>query len=121
MAGSARTTSAPIQDGVLRVSGRADDAIRTGGETVWPDRVEAVLRGHPRVADVAVRGVDDPEWGSAVAVWVVPADPLAPPSLDDLREHCRDVLARHEAPKVLRLVEEIPRTPSGKVRRSALR
>jgi acyl-CoA synthetase (AMP-forming)/AMP-acid ligase II len=89
--------------------------------TVWPERVEAALRGHPKVADVAVRGIDDPEWGSAVAVWVVPADPLAPPRLHDLREHCRDVLARHEAPTVLRLVEAIPRTPSGKVRRSALR
>ncbi|MGZ4150141.1 MAG: class I adenylate-forming enzyme family protein [Actinomycetota bacterium] len=110
-----------LDDGVLHVAGRADDAIRTGGETVWPDRVEAVLRTHPKVRDVAVRGVDDPEWGSAVGAWVVPTDPEAPPTLDDLREHCRDALARHEAPKALTLVDELPRTASGKIRRTVLR
>jgi O-succinylbenzoic acid--CoA ligase len=109
-----------LEDGVLRVAGRADDAIRTGGETVWPDRVEAVLRTHPKVRDVAVRGIEDPEWGSAVAAWVVPVDPATPPTLEELRDHCRDGLVRHEAPKRLTLVDEIPRTPSGKVRRRAL-
>ena len=110
-----------LEDGVLQVAGRADDAIRTGGETVWPDRVEAVLRTHPKVRDVAVRGVDDPEWGSVVGVWVVPSDSEDPPSLDELREHCRETLARYKAPRSLTLIDAIPRTPSGKVRRGALR
>jgi O-succinylbenzoic acid--CoA ligase len=104
-------------EGRLVVHGRADDAIRTGGETVWPDEVEAVLRSHPGVADVAVVGVPDDEWGQRVAAWIVPADPTEPPSLDELRDRCRERLARFKAPRELILVDSLPRTPSGKLRR----
>jgi O-succinylbenzoic acid--CoA ligase len=104
-------------EGRLIVHGRADDAIRTGGETVWPDEVEAVLRADPGVADVAVVGVPDDEWGQRVAAWIVPADPDAPPSLDELRDRCRERLARFKAPRELILVDSLPRTPSGKLRR----
>jgi O-succinylbenzoic acid--CoA ligase len=106
--------------GRLTVRGRADDAIRTGAETVWPDEVEAVLRTHPEVADVAVAGRPDPEWGEHVTAWVVPASPRDPPSLEQLREHCRDDLARFKAPRDLRIVTALPRTVSGKVRRADL-
>ncbi len=106
--------------GRLTVRGRADDAIRTGAETVWPDEVEAVLRTHPGVADVAVAGRPDPEWGGHVTAWVVPVNPQDPPSLEQLREHCRDDLARYKAPRELRVVTALPRTPSGKVRRAGL-
>jgi len=106
--------------GHLRIAGRADDAIRSGAETVWPAEVEEVLARHPRVADVAVAGRPDPEWGSHVTAWVVPADPSAPPSLEELREYCRDDLARYKAPRDLRLVTTLPRTPGGKIRRGAL-
>jgi len=105
-------------DGRLIVHGRADDAIRTGGETVWPDEVEAALRSHLGVADVAVVGRPDREWGQRVTAWIVPADPSDPPGLEALREHCRERLARFKAPRELILVEEIPRTPSGKLRRA---
>jgi o-succinylbenzoate---CoA ligase len=104
-------------EGGLIVHGRADDAIRTGGETVWPDEVEAALRSHPGVADVAVVGRPDPEWGQRVTAWIVPADPGDPPGLDALRDHCRERLARFKAPRELILVGELPRTPSGKLRR----
>jgi O-succinylbenzoic acid--CoA ligase len=106
--------------GRLRVRGRADDAIRTGAETVWPDEVEAVLRTHPAVGDVAVAGLHDPEWGAHVTAWVVPVNPLEPPTLEQLREHCRDDLARFKAPRDLRIVTALPRTASGKVRRADL-
>ena len=106
-------------EGRLIVHGRADDAIQTGGETVWPDEVEAVLRSHPMVADVAVVGVPDAEWGQRVAAWIVPADPADPPTLDELRDRCRDRLARFKAPSELILVDSLPRTSSGKVRRRA--
>jgi o-succinylbenzoate---CoA ligase len=106
-------------EGRLIVHGRADDAIQTGGETVWPDEVEAVLRSHPMVADVAVVGVPDAEWGQRVAAWIVPADPADPPTLDELRDRCRDRLALFKAPSELILVDSLPRTSSGKVRRRA--
>ncbi len=106
--------------GRLRVRGRADDAIRTGAETVWPDEVEAVLRTHPAVGDVAVAGRPDPEWGAHVTAWVVPVTPQDPPTLEELREHCRDGLARFKAPRDLRIVTALPRTASGKVRRADL-
>jgi o-succinylbenzoate---CoA ligase len=108
------------EDGRLLVSGRADDAVRTGAETVWPQEVEAVLRTHPKVADVAATGRPDPEWGEHVAVWVVPADPGNPPTLEELRDHCRDDLARFKAPRELHVVKALPRTAGGKLRRSAL-
>jgi O-succinylbenzoic acid--CoA ligase len=106
--------------GRLHVRGRADEAIRTGAETVWPDEVEAVLRTHPEVADVAVAGRPDPEWGAHVTAWVVPVKPQDPPTLEELREHCRDDLARFKAPRDLRIVTALPRTASGKVRRADL-
>ena len=107
-------------EGHLRIAGRADEAIRTGAETVWPLEVEAVLGTHSKVADVAVTGEPDPEWGEHVAAWVVPAKPGDPPTLDELREHCRDGLARFKAPRALHLVTTLPRTAGGKVRRGAL-
>jgi len=107
-------------DGRLEVRGRADEAIRTGAETVWPDEIESVLRMHPGVADVAVAGRPDPEWGEHVTAWVIPVDPHDPPTLEVLREFCRDDLARFKAPRDLRIVPALARTPSGKVRRAEL-
>lgn len=107
-----------LEDGRLIVSGRADDAIRTGAETVWPDEVEAVLRTHPKVSDVAVAGLPDAEWGQRVVAWVVPTGSI--PSLQELRDHCAETLARHKAPRDLVLVDAIPRTASGKIRRRDL-
>ena len=107
-------------DGRLSVLGRADDAIRTGAETVWPREVEAVLSGHPRVAVAAVAGRPDEEWGEHVAAWVVPVDPTDPPTLEELREWCRDDLARFKAPRELHVVSALPRTVGGKLRRASL-
>jgi o-succinylbenzoate---CoA ligase len=107
-------------EGRLHVVGRFDDQINTGGEKVWPDEVEAALREHPGVRDVAAGGRPDPEWGQRVAVWVVPADPSDPPSLDELRAFVALTLPRHAAPRELTLAERLPRTASGKLRRAAL-
>jgi len=107
--------------GRLRVAGRLDDLINTGGEKVWPAEVEAVLQHHPGIADVAIVGRPDPEWGQRVVAYLVPADPTAPPSLEALRDHVALSLPRHMAPRQLILVPEgLPRTASGKVRRAAL-
>lgn len=105
-------------DGILEIHGRGDELIRSGSEKVWPDEVERVLALHPRVADVAVGGLPDPEWGEHVVAWVV-ADGVAP-SLPELRQHCRGKLASFKAPKELIIVDAIQRTPSDKIRRREL-
>jgi O-succinylbenzoic acid--CoA ligase len=110
-----------IDEGRLSVHGRADHVIRTGAEKVWPEEVERVLAGHPKVADVAVAGRPDPEWGSRVSAFVVPRVIDDPPSLDELRVHAAEHLARFKLPRELSLVTEVPRTRTGKVRRQALR
>ena len=107
-------------DGLLKVRGRLDEMIRTGADTVWPQEVERALRDHPKVAEVAVAGRPDPEWGERVVAFVVPAHGEDPPTLDELRAHASDRLARFKAPKDLVLVSELPRTASGKVRPGAL-
>jgi O-succinylbenzoic acid--CoA ligase len=107
-------------DGRLHVDGRRGDLIITGGENVWPEHVEAVLRTHPSVADVAVTGRPDREWGQRVTAVVVPADPTGPPTLEQLRAHVKEVLPAFCAPRSLVLVDSIPRTTLGKVRRAGL-
>ena len=104
--------------GDLAVSGRIDDVITTGAEKVWPDVVERVLSAHPDVAEVAVWKRSDPDWGERVVAWVVPTDDA--PSLDELRKVVADTIAPWAAPKELVIVDDLPRTASGKVRRRAV-
>lgn len=106
--------------GRLSVHGRADDLIISGGENVWPAPVEDVLRRHPRVADVAVIGRPDPEWGQRVVALVVPVDPAAPPSLAELRRLVKERLPVAAAPKELELADSLPRTSIGKLARHRL-
>ncbi|MFC4116085.1 AMP-binding protein [Nonomuraea zeae] len=103
-----------LAGGRLRVLGRADDVINTGGEKVVAGAVTAVLCTHPGVADAAVIGTPDPEWGERVTAVVVPADPDTPPTLEQLRAYCRDRLPPHAAPHGLRLVAGLPLLPNGK-------
>lgn len=108
-------------DGRLVVHGRAGDVIVTGGEKVWPERVEAVLRTVPGVSDVAVVGRAHPEWGHEVVAIVVPGAGAVAPSLDDLRGAVREVLPAWCAPRaVVRAAGPLPRTSLGKLRRSEL-
>lgn len=106
--------------GRLEVHGRMAEVIVSGGEKIWPAAVEAVLRSHPSVADVAVAGRPDDDWGQRVTAWVIPADKASPPRLDDLRNHVRTQLPAHAAPRELVLVDDLPRTPLGKLRRELL-
>lgn len=108
-----------IRDGELFVAGRRGDMIITGGENVWPDAVEARLSSHPAVAECAVAGVTDAEWGQVVTAWIVPRAE-AKPTLDELRDHIAEALPRYAAPRRLVIVNDLPRTSLGKIVRSAL-
>ena len=106
-------------DGTLGVTGRMAEMITTGGEKVWPDEVERVISAHRDVAEVAVWKRPDPEWGERVVAWVVPADVL--PKAEELKDLVAGTLAPWAAPKEIVFITELPRTPSGKVKRSELR
>ncbi len=108
-------------DGRLTVHGRRDDLIISGGENVWPEVVEAALRSHPAVADAAVYGRDDPEWGQLVCAVVVGMDGAATPSVDDLRAHVKSSLPAYCAPRQVTFRGDLPRTTIGKLARGELR
>ena len=108
------------EEGFLYVKDRIDDMIVSGGENVVPAEVEEVLLRHPEVADAAVVGREDPEWQQAVtAVVVLESGSSATP--DELRRHCAEALAGFKVPKRVELAAALPRTPSGKLMRRALR
>jgi o-succinylbenzoate---CoA ligase len=108
------------EEGFLYVEDRIDDMIFTGGENVVPAEVEQVLLRHPEVVDAAVVGREDPEWQQAVtAVVVLESGSEATP--DELRRHCAEALASFKVPKRIELAAALPRTPSGKLMRRALR
>lgn len=106
-------------DGFLYVQGRTDEMIITGGENVIPAEVEDVVVQHPRVLEAAVIGRPDPEWQQAVTAVVVVRDGEEL-TLEDLREHCEGKLAPYKIPKRVEVLDELPRTPSGKLHRAAL-
>ncbi len=106
--------------GHLVVLGRMAEVIVTGAEKVWPTQVEEVVALHPGVAEVAVWKRPDPEWGERVVAWVVPADDVAVPGLEELRDLVGGRLAKWAAPRELVVVHALPRTPGGKVRRADL-
>ncbi len=108
------------EEGFLYVEDRIDDMIVSGGENVVPAEVEKVLLRHPEVADAAVVGRDDPEWQQAVTAIVVLQDG-SEVSPDELRRHCAESLAGFKVPKRVELAAALPRTPSGKLMRRALR
>jgi O-succinylbenzoic acid--CoA ligase len=108
------------EEGFLYVRDRIDDMIVSGGENVIPAEVEEVLLRHPQVAEAAVIGREDPEWQQAVTAVVV-LEGGAEVSPDELRRHCAETLAGFKVPKRFELASALPRTPSGKLMRRALR
>jgi O-succinylbenzoic acid--CoA ligase len=105
--------------GNLTVTGRAADTIVTGGENVAPTEVEAVLATHPAVADVAVHGMPDPEWGERITATIVLRAGCAATE-QELAGYCRVRMARYKVPKVFRFSLDLPRTQSGKLLRRDL-
>ena len=106
------------EDGRLEVLGRSDDVIITGGENVHAGAVADLLQRHPSVAEAAVAGRPDPEWGARVVAFVVPRG--AEPTLEELRAFVREHAPASAAPREVVIVDDLPRLSSGKVDRQAL-
>jgi acyl-CoA synthetase (AMP-forming)/AMP-acid ligase II len=106
-----------LDEGYLRLQGRIKELIIRGGENISPGEVEAVLKAHPAVADAVCFGIEDEKYGQVVGAAVVlkgEADGA------ELRARCRESLADFKVPKVIHVVREIPRTPTGKVQRNRI-
>ncbi len=102
------------EDEYVTIVGRKDDMIISGGENVHPTQVEAVLAEHPGIADAAVVGLPDEQWGEVVVAYVVPAGE----GLDAAacEAHCsgHPMLAAFKRPRAYRFVSELPMTATGK-------
>ena len=104
-------------DGYLFLAGRKHDMLISGGVNVYPQEVEQTLEQHPAVAEAAVYGAPHPEWGQQVCARVVPAfgQPLDP---DSLISWLKERLAGYKVPRRIDVVDKLPRTPTGKLKRS---
>jgi acyl-CoA synthetase (AMP-forming)/AMP-acid ligase II len=106
--------------GRLFVVGRDDEMIVSGGENVYPIEVEKTLAAHPEVAEAAVIGVDDEQYGQRLAAFVV-LEPGGSATPDSLKQHVRDNLANYKVPRELSVLDELPRGSTGKVLRNELK
>ncbi|MFC4586399.1 acyl-CoA synthetase [Sphaerisporangium corydalis] len=100
-------------DGTILVFGRGSQCINTGGEKVFPEEIEAVLKGHPAVFDAVVTGIPDDRWGSRVAAVVEPREGTAP-TAEELDAHCRAKLSGYKVPRTYAFVDRMVRSPAGK-------
>ena len=107
-------------NGIFRLRGRVKEMFIRGGYNVYPMEVEGVLLDHPGVAEIALVPRPDPVMGEIGVAVIVPTDPSAPPTLDDLRVHGEATLAHHKLPEAIRVVAELPRNASDKIDRRAL-
>lgn len=109
------------EDGYLRVVGRTKDIIKRGGASISPAEIEELLSAHPEVLHVACVGMPDERLGQRVCAYVVPRDPAAAPTLDDLTTLLlRRGLAKYKLPERLELADELPRNPVGKINKAVL-
>lgn len=109
------------EDGYFYVVDRKKDMIISGGENIYCAEVEDVLAAHPKVGEVALIGVPDTKYGEAPLAVLAPRDPADPPTPEELAAWCRERLARYKNPREYSVVGALPRNPSGKVLKTALR
>ncbi|MFI6655963.1 acyl-CoA synthetase [Streptomyces sp. NPDC050523] len=108
-------------DGYVRIVGRkATDLIKSGGYKIGAGEIENALLEHPGVREAAVTGEPDADLGERIVAWVVPADPQAPPSAEELADHVAGRLAPHKRPRVVHHLEALPRNDMGKIMKRAL-
>jgi acyl-CoA synthetase (AMP-forming)/AMP-acid ligase II len=104
-------------DGYIYPSGRLKDTINRGGEKFGPIEVEEAVRTHPAIRDVAVAGLADEEMGQRVGAAVVARSPV---TLEELRDHCRELIAYFKLPERMIIVDQIPYNDTGKINRRQL-
>lgn len=109
------------KDGFLYIVDRIKDMIVSGGENVYSAEVENAISQHPAVAACAVVGVPDERWGEAVHAVIVCSLGAAPPTLEQLREHCRAHIAGYKCPRSLEFRDTLPLSGAGKVLKNTLR
>ncbi len=107
-------------DGRFRFDGRRSDVLKVAGENVSTVEVEQVLSAHPAVLEAAVVGAPDDVRDEVPVAFVVAADPAAPPSTDELDAWCSQRLTKSKRPRDITLVDELPRTSVGKIRKFLL-
>ena len=107
-------------DDFLYIVDRRVDMIITGGANVFPAEVENALIDHPKIADIVVVGLSDPEWGRRVHAIIEPADPGDPPTLDEVRRYAKERLLPYKVPKSIEMVERMPRSAATKINRGRL-
>jgi fatty-acyl-CoA synthase len=108
-------------EGYIYVVDRLKDMIISGGENIYCVEVEDAVAAHPKVAEVAVVGAPHEKWGETPLAIVVPADPADPPTAEEITRWCRERLAAYKCPRLLSVVDALPRNASGKVRKHELR
>lgn len=108
------------QDGFLYFADRIKELIKTGAENVYPKEVELALSEHPAIADMTIIGLPDPKWGEAVTAVIV-TKPGTDLTLEELKDFCRGKIAGYKIPNILKIVDEIPRNVTGKVKKVDLR
>jgi fatty-acyl-CoA synthase len=108
------------EDGYVRITGRAKDMIIRGGENIYPREIEEFLYTHPEISDVQVYGVPDEKYGEKVAA-AVQLRQDAELTAEDVRDFCRENIARYKVPEYVDFVEEYPMTASGKIQKYKLR
>jgi len=108
------------KDGYLFVVDRKKDMLIRGGYNVYPREIEEVLFGHPAVAEAAVVGKADPKLGEEILAFVVPK-PGAEADPDDIMAYCRERLAAYKYPREVRIAEDLPKGPTGKILKRELR
>ncbi|MFZ4233580.1 acyl-CoA synthetase [Streptomyces murinus] len=108
-------------DGYVRIVGRkATDLIKSGGYKIGAGEIENALLEHPGVREAAVTGEPDADLGERIVAWIVPADPESPPGVAELADHVARRLAPHKRPRVVRLLDVLPRNDMGKIMKRAL-
>ncbi|PGY05664.1 aldehyde dehydrogenase family protein [Bacillus sp. AFS031507] len=119
LCGGKALTENEYNDGYFYIVDRKKDMIIVGGYNVYPREVEEVFYHHPDIVEAAVFGVPDPDRGEAVVAYVAANDPLI--TVEQLHAYCKEHLAKYKLPSVIEIIEELPKSGTGKILRRALK